>query len=213
MESETGEDLLGVFGTAFDLSRPRVREAMKLNSEMGMVDARSLRDANQRAERAEAVMAEVIRERDEAVVRARRAEVGAVAVDQLRAEKKLHALIWRDWLNRLDARQRREHSLSYILSEQFVQAVEAQPHVDMDRLAWVCMMLASRSELNATGVEPQQLFAGAPGRQIARGDGAKGWRCKASELMPGGGSWVYYWVLPSGAIEFDDVDGHERATS
>jgi hypothetical protein len=206
MDSETSEGLLEVFGSAFDLSRPRVRQAIKLNSQLGWVEARSLCDANQRAENAEAVAAEAVHERDEAVVRAQRAEARAIAVDQLPTERRLHALIWRDWVNRLDAQQRREHNLNYILSERFVQAVEAQSHLDMDRLAWLCMMLASRSGLNASGLEAQQLFAGASGRQIARADGAQCWRCKASELMPGGGSWVYYWVLPHGAIEFDDLE-------
>jgi hypothetical protein len=172
MDAETAEGLLDVFGTAFDLSRPRVREAIELNSQLGSVEARSLTLAIQRAERAEAVAAEAAFERDQARVRAYQAELMALSGDEIPMEKRLHVLIWRDWLTRLDARQRREQYLNYILSEQFVHAVEAQPALDLDRLAWVCMMLASRCELKGSGLDAHPLFAGRRRtHQVAREDG------------------------------------------
>ncbi len=200
-----------MFGLAFDLSRPRVRGAIALNSEMGMVEARSLTLAIQRAERAEAAAAVAVRERDQAKVRAYQAEVVALAADGLPVEKRLHALIWRDWLTRLDACQRREQNLNYVLSGQFVQAVEALPRLDLDRLAWVCMMLGSRCELMGSGLEPHQLFARGT-HQIAREDGAKAWRCREGRLARGRGMSVYYWVLPKGAVEFHDI-GHGLETT
>ena len=77
IDAETAEELLDVFGLAFDLSRPRFAGAIALNSEMGMVEARSLALAIQRAERAEAAAAVAVRERDQAKVRAYQAEVVA----------------------------------------------------------------------------------------------------------------------------------------
>lgn len=88
----------------------------------------------------------------------------------------------------------------YIFSDAFLGNLERQ--ADLDDVAWVCAMVACglAHEFYELELEPRR--GGPKGEQLARSDGAEGYRCSILSGR-GAGSRLDFWKLPSGVIEFD----------
>ncbi len=80
--------------------------------------------------------------------------------------------------------------------------------VPIERIAWVCAMVACRRAARLRGIDTHPLLVGNAGVQIVRGDGGKGWRCSLKRNASGGPR-LHYWVLPDGTTEFADIGNHE----
>ena len=209
MDSGSSEEFLKQFARAFYLTRPLVKAEMDLVRDMAKVDDLELARARRRTEAAEARALTADRAREKAQKKAEKAQARAREIAELPIEEQLHLLIVREWLEGLTIEDRRRHPLRYILSPQFVQAVESQPQLRIERVAGVCSMVACGCAEKLAGLEPHQLLSGAQGSpQIERADGAKAWRCRAVGAMDGGPQ-LHYWRLPDQTIEFDEIGGHD----
>jgi hypothetical protein len=210
LDSESSEVFLEEFARGFDLSRPRVRAEIKLMREAGFLDATRLTEGTRRAQNAETDARAARRERDRAVKMAEEAQARARTIAELPVEEQLHVLMVREWLEGLTVEDRRQHPLRYVLSQQFVQAVESQPQLRIERVAWVCAMVACGYAAKLASLEPHQMLSGAQGSpQIERADGAKAWRCRAVGAMDGGPR-LHYWLRTDQTVEFHDIGAHDH---
>lgn len=118
-------------------------------------------------------------------------------------------LVLRAWGETLTTREDRADSplASYTLSAAFVRSLERERELPLERIAWVCAMVACGKAAGLSGLEPHPLTNGAGGRQITRDDGSKGWRCKIGNYS--GGPRVHYFIDPSGRIDFADFGLHD----
>ncbi|HSZ70479.1 MAG TPA: hypothetical protein VK756_08955 [Solirubrobacteraceae bacterium] len=72
----------------------------------------------------------------------------------------------------------------------------------VERLAWVCAMVACGRAPRLRSLDAGPLPAGAA--EAARADGARGWRCNLQRDTRGGPQ-LHYWIHPSGLVEFEAV--------
>ncbi len=87
--------------------------------------------------------------------------------------------------------------------------VERQAELPLEKLAWVCAMVACGYAPTLTGIAPHALITGRGGPQIERADGAKGWRCNLKRNAPGGPR-LHYWIRPDRTVEFAGVGNHDE---
>jgi hypothetical protein len=207
LEGESEPDAVAEFARQFDLSRPHTRRELKLTEEV-----RAL--AEHRAQEAQGLthsIAERLRdsqmERHREQMRAEQAEAALAAASQhtsetMDREERLHRLINEEWLRALNAEDRRTHPLAYVLSQRFIETVEQQPDLRLERLAWVCAMVACGAAPHIKSLAPRPLLTDGPeSPQRKREDGAGAWRCKAA----GGAPPIHYWTLPNHITEFDEL--------
>jgi hypothetical protein len=97
---------------------------------------------------------------------------------------------------------------SFVFSEQFLRALDEPDRLPLERIAWVCAMVAYGKARALGGIDPHQLLTGAGGRQLVREDGAKGWRCNLKRDSPGDVR-QHYWIHTSGKIEFNALGNHD----
>jgi hypothetical protein len=90
----------------------------------------------------------------------------------------------------------------YVFGTEFVRTVEAHRTVALERVAWVCAMVACELAPRLESLEPGTLM-GEDGAPAVREDGAHGWRCTLADA--GGGPRLHYWVHPNGLVEFESV--------
>jgi hypothetical protein len=76
------------------------------------------------------------------------------------------------------------------------------------RVAWVCAMVACGRAARLRSLDPRPLL-GAGDEQLVRPDGACGWRCNLERDVPGGPQ-LYYWIHPSGLVEFETISSEEE---
>jgi hypothetical protein len=127
-----------------------------------------------------------------------------------RAEQ-LHLLIVEQWLESCDSSQERAQRplARYTFSERFERALDRQPRPALEKLAWVCAIVASGVAAKSYGITPQPLLAGLGGAQIMRADGAKAWSCCLQRNIADG-PLLHFWMHPSGLIEFEALGYHGR---
>jgi hypothetical protein len=207
VESEQAGSLFEEFARQFDLSRPRVREEIKsLDGVRGLLELEleRIQDALARSDE---------RLRDEQIAR-HSAERRAAALERKdttgRVEELLHALIFREWMARLTDADRREHPLgAYILMPELLEQLAARTDIPLERVAWVCAMIASGRAPDLAAIALHPLVASPGGPQLERAcDGAKGWR-SSPRANARGGPRVHYWERPDGTFEFTAVGGHD----
>ena len=208
MDSGSSEEFLEQFARAFYLTRPLVKAEMNLVRDMAKVDDLELARARKRAEAAEASVRTAHRKRDIALRKAEKVQARAKEIAELPVEEQLHVLIVREWLESLTVEDRRSHPLRYVLSQRFVDSVESQSQLRIDRLAWVCSMVACGFATKSRGLEPHQLKGGARSPQIERSDGAKVWRCRAVGAMDGSPR-LHYWIRSDQTVEFHQIGAHD----
>jgi hypothetical protein len=176
-------DDLEEFARRFDLSRPRVRRELWLTEGARAIAEYELREALSRVADLEAALARNSEE-----------------LQERGFDERLHMLIAREWRQTLTVEERREFLLRYRLTPGFVSAVEGRPDLSVQRLCWVCAMLAS-GNLGALRDAPPAADRGSGGVQLERGDGAKGMFCVLA-----GGPRVRYWMFPDQVVEFVGVE-------
>jgi hypothetical protein len=74
----------------------------------------------------------------------------------------------------------------------------------VDRLAWVCAMVACGRAPRLRSIELHPRGDGE--QQLVRADGARAWRCNL-ERDALEGPQLHYWIHPSGLVEFESVGG------
>jgi hypothetical protein len=207
LDGEPHRRLLGEFAREFDLSRPLVRREIKLIEATRRLAEHELAQAGEQNR-------EMKIERHEALARAEAAEASlkgrAQQLGEMDCEETLHSLISREWREKLTAADRRAYPLGgYVLTPEFVAMVQRQAGLPLEKLAWVCAMVACGYAPALTGIAPHALVIGPGGPQIERADGAKGWRCSLKRNASGG-SRLHYWVCSDGIIEFAGVGNHDE---
>jgi hypothetical protein len=209
LEGELEVDALAEFARQFDLSRPAVRQEIRL-----IEDARSvLQSELDAADNELRTTAEQLRDaniaRHEALTRAEQAEDSLGSDGRLSArslEEALHVLITREWLRAFLPADRHRHPLGgYVLTPQLLGVVAVETGFAKHRIAWVCAMVASGYASFLAGLAPERLLTGPGGPQLERADGALGWRCTMKRDMQGC-SWLHYWTRPDQTVEFTDVE-------
>jgi hypothetical protein len=88
----------------------------------------------------------------------------------------------------------------YFFGEAFHKPLER--HENINDVAWLCAMVACGLADECPDLEIQPRPAGPSGGQLARDDGAKGYRCTIVSGR-GAGARLDFWRLPSSVIEFD----------
>jgi hypothetical protein len=174
---------------ALELSRPRVRDHVAMlrkrqeRAEQQASDAqRELRDTRiqvdtllTRAEDAE--RGRSLAEQRLAALRTAgldQAEVDSIA--SMDSDARLRRLMMREWLRALPTPTDREkYPLRYVFGSRFIKSVDALTGTSLERVAWVCAMVASGRAKDISGIEPHQLRTGRSGgtEQQVRSDGAK----------------------------------------
>jgi hypothetical protein len=124
--------------------------------------------------------------------------------------ERLYVLIVEKWVETFSGPHDWSQSplASFVFSDQFLRALDDSDRLPLERIAWVCAMVACGKARRLGGIDPHQLLTGAGGRQLVREDGAKGWRCNLKRNSPGGAR-LHYWIHTSGKIEFDALGNHD----
>lgn len=124
--------------------------------------------------------------------------------------ERLYVLIVEKWVETFSGPHDWSESplASFVFSDEFLRALDDPDRLPLERIAWVCAMVACGKARGLGGIDPHQLLTGAGGRQLIREDGAKGWRCNLKRNSPGGAR-LHYWIHPSGKIEFDELGNHD----
>ena len=126
-------------------------------------------------------------------------------------EERLHTLISLQWAQALQRADHDAHPLGrYLLGEEFLKGIVAR-NVDapLERIAWVCAMVACGLAPAHNSLKPHPLLTGNAGTQLVRAcDGAKGWRCSLKRGTYGAPR-LHYWILPDGTIEFTAIGNHD----
>lgn len=128
--------------------------------------------------------------------------------------KALHLLVVKSWTDTLTGEFDWSHYplATVTFSEGFVRDLERR-RAPLERVAWVCAMVACGKATTLSGIAPRPLLAGSsskPGSsQQVREDDAKGWRCNLKRNAAGGAR-IHYWVHPTGRIEFDAFGNREQ---
>jgi hypothetical protein len=210
-------DLLAEFHRRFDLSRPTVRPEIRLLNDTLTINESQLKLARNRVASLEEQLRDAQITTHEAQRRTTTVESRLRDVDhelsEMDTEERLQALIAREWRRRLNAEDRRYHPLTgYVLTPGFVESAEKLATPPLDRIAWVCAMIASNYAQALTGLALRPLVRGKATQQVVRADGAKGWRCTLKRNTPAARRF-YYWVRKDGTIEFDSVGNHDPLTA
>jgi hypothetical protein len=206
--------LLEKFAWRFDLTRPRVREAIRGLEDARAVVERQLEDTQGQlaasAQRLHGEQAE--RERQQTRAESAEAQLRTFERSQMasRVEHLLHGLIFREWMTALTDAERREHPLNaYILTAEILEQVVTRQDLPPEGMAWACAMIASRYPPGLEGITQHPLLAAPDGPQAERpSDGAKGWRCSLNQDVRGG-LRLHYWVRPDRTVEFTTIGGHD----
>jgi hypothetical protein len=124
--------------------------------------------------------------------------------------ERLYVLIVEKWVETFSGPHDWSESplASFVFSAEFLRALDEPDRLPLERIAWVCAMVACGKARGLGGIDPHQLLTGAGGRQLVREDGAKGWRCNLKRNSPGGAR-LHYWIHTSGRIEFDALGNHD----
>jgi hypothetical protein len=207
-------DLLAEFQRRFDLSRPTVRPEIRLLNDALMIHERQLKLARNRVASLEEQLRDAQITAHESHLRTSNVESRLRNVHNelsgMDTEERLRAVIAREWRRTLNAEDHRYHSLTgYVLTPGFIMSAEKLVDPPLDRIAWVCAMIASNYAQALTGLAPHQLVQGKATQQMVRADRAKGWRCALKRNAPAARR-LYYWVRKDGTIEFDSVGNHDH---
>jgi hypothetical protein len=126
----------------------------------------------------------------------------------LDSAQQMSMLICEQWVRHLpNPSDRAQRPLEgYTFNPGFLHTVE-QASTPTERVAWVCAMVACGLAPQLNGLNPHPLLTGSGGRQIVRGDGARGWRCHLKYAS--GGQRLHYWTHSSGLVEFERVGNHD----
>jgi hypothetical protein len=210
-------DLLAEFQRRFDLSRPTVRPEIRLLNDTLTITENHLKLARNKVASLEEQLRDAQITTHEAQRRTTTVESRLRDVDHelsaMDTEERLQALIAREWRRSLNAEDRRYHPLTgYVLTPGFIESAEKLATPPLDRIAWVCAMVASNYAQVLTGLALRPLVQGKATQQVARADGAKGWRCALKRNTPAA-RHLYYWVRKDGTIEFDSVGNHDPLTA
>jgi hypothetical protein len=210
-------NLLAEFQRRFDLSRPTVRPEIRLLNETLTVTERELKLARNRVASLDEQLRDAQITTHECQCRTTTVESRLRDVDhelsEMDTEERLQALIAREWRKSLNAEDRRYHPLTgYVLTPGFIESAEKLATPPLDRIAWVCAMIASNYAQALTGLALRPLVQGKATQQMVRADGAKGWRCALKRNTPAAPR-LHYWVRKDGAIEFDSVGNHDPLTA
>lgn len=186
-------------------------------------------EARSERARVERELAEAVRERDRALPRASTAERDlrelrepadsvVVSVDprpeDRDAETAFHVSMTEKWAGALSPTDRREHPLgAYRLGWEFLDSVEGLADPPVERVAWVCAMVACGRAREIGGLELHPLRTGMGGEDAQRSgsrssDGALAWRCALKRGKPAAAR-LHFWKLPDGIIEFASVGTHD----
>jgi hypothetical protein len=124
--------------------------------------------------------------------------------------ERLYVLIVEKWVETFSGPHDWSESplASFVFSNQFLRDLDDPDRLPLERIAWVCAMVACGKARGLGGIDPHQLLTGDGGRQLVREDGAKGWRCNLKRNSPGGAR-LHYWIHPSGRIEFGALGNHD----
>jgi hypothetical protein len=124
--------------------------------------------------------------------------------------ERLYVLIVEKWVETFSGPHDWSESplASFVFSDQFLRDLSDRDRLPLERIAWVCAMVACGKARGLGGIDPHQLLTGDGGRQLVREDGAKGWRCNLKRNSPGGAR-LHYWIHPSGRIEFGALGNHD----
>jgi hypothetical protein len=210
-------NLLAEFQRRFDLSRPTVRPEIRLLNETLTMTERELKLARNRFASVEEQLRDTQittheSQRHRTTVESRLRDVDH-ELSEMDTEERLQALIAREWRRSLNAEDRRYHPLTgYVLTPGFIESAAKLATPRLDRIAWVCAMVASNYAQALTGLAPHPLVHGKAAQQMVRADGAKGWRCSLKRNIPAARR-LYYWVRKDGTIEFDSVGNHDPLTA
>jgi len=207
---------------ALELSRPGVRvHVLELQKRLTRVErqaSESLRELrNTRSDRdaaaARAADAEAAWEVAERQLQALQAvgldERALELVGAMDTDARLHWLIAREWLRALpNTADREEYPMKYVFGSGFVESVQELVGTPLERIAWVCAMVASARAKGMPGIEPHHLRSdrGGASEQMVRSDGAKAWICK---LGGDGASRLQYWLRQDGIAEIAMASVHD----
>lgn len=147
----------------------------------------------------------------EGASRARRTDTRNAALDR----EALDTMIVQQWTKMLrEPYDWAEWPLArYTLGDDVVHSVQGTARATVScthpgalRLAWVCAMVASGRAQRLRSLETATLTDPASDgeKPLVRSDGACAWRCNLRRSAPEGPQ-LYYWVHPSGLIEFEAV--------
>jgi hypothetical protein len=210
------EDTLIEFKRAYELSRPVVRREVKLVEDARAVLNDQLARTQERIREVEQQLRDTKIARHTEATRADRAQARLRKTGEeqgeMGCELALHGLIAKEW-RALTPADRRAHPLGgYVLTPQFVEMVEQQPELAVERVAWVCAMIACRYAQALGGIAPHALLDAPRGTQIERDDGAKAWRASLKRIAPAAPR-LHYWIRPDGVIEYAAVGHHDTLAS
>jgi hypothetical protein len=194
------------FARQFDLSRPRVRAALRhVKQSLGLAEQELCRAPASLQLSAQAIRnAQLDRHESLSQVQAAHAACRAPAKrPNDMGDDRLHVLITREWVDTLTAAERRQHPLGYILASGFAEIVERQPDLPLGTLAWASAMIASDYRPALKIIKPLPLTddAGVP---LRRRDGATAMSCRLKQDVVRSVS-LRYWSRPDGRVEFDTV--------
>lgn len=212
---EGSEDTtLETFTLALEKSRPTLSSLRAQLTET----TKKLAEAEQQLRAAQRQLKEA--KRSASSVKAQRGENSHSALKMLNGAKlemlagmdddeSMHFLIFAEWLASLTATDRTTHPLhEYSFGPQFVSSIKTTRTVlPVDRVAFVCAMVACGRAKELAGLVPQPLPDVAQSRK-RRDDNAKGWVCHVGAGP--GAKRLIYWTHSRGHIEFDSVRGHDE---
>ncbi len=193
-----------------------------------VVAKRDLDRARESLERARAEIAELRSDVGALTERAERAEDAAVHLRKLLRtvgsrgsqetterdadpEAAFHILVVARWADSLTHDDRLSSPLRpYRLGPNLLASNDAVAGASVERVAWICAMIACGRAPAIDGLELHKLRTGHGGSdpQRSRGDGALAWRCAVKRNQPSAPR-LHYWVTPDGVIEFADVVKHD----
>lgn len=209
LDGESEESLLEEFAHSFDLTRPRVRREIKLIEDIRALAERRLEETNRWTQLTEGAGNNASTGGPARFGRRGAAEWNSRVAGALDTEERLHLLIGRAWVSAVTSADRRVYPLRYVLSKGFVESVERQPSLQLERLAWVCAMAACRYPHALRTLASHRLLSRASESATReRRDSAMGWRC----LLPAtedGTSHLCFWVLANQTVEIVEVQSSE----
>ena len=191
LQDESETDARREFARQFDLSRPNVRREIAVIEDARALLQHQLELALEDNRQIAQQLRDTKIERHDALTRATAAEERLAGPDgalhALSCEEQLHTLIVREWISALTPADRRAQPLApYVLAPGFVEMIERQPEIPIERLAWVCAMVACGYAPALTGLAPHPLLAAPGGPQLERAEIGKGWRCNLKRNAPSG---------------------------